>query len=201
MNYLISTHNKYHSNKKRKNENDDINKNNISLSLPSNMMEIENNKNINSNNDNKDNCFEKEKIYCETEKKTNIGKYNNNYIYCQNDENINIFNTNKNAYFENCKNINFDNIVNKIKNMNDETFSHTFKKPSKRNYLDLLSGYKNDENDKENNINKNNKSNNTIINVNINNNNYYYINNRKYNISTEEKFGINFSKQKTLKKY
>ena len=201
MNYLISTHDKYHSNKKRKNGIDDINNNNISLSIPSNMMEIENNKNINSNNENKDNCFERDKIYCETEKKTNIGKYNINYINCQNDENINIFNNDKSAYFDNCKNINFDNIINKIKNMNDEYFIHTFKKPSKRNYLDLSSGYKNDENYKENDKNKNKKNNNTIINVNINNNNYYYINNSKYNISAEEKFGINFSKNKSLKKY
>ena len=197
MNYLISTHNKYHSNEKAKN--DETNNNNIGLSIPNNMMEIENIKDINGNNDNKNNISEKQKLISENEKKTNIGKYNNeNNIIYQNDENINIFN-NKNAYFENCKNINFNNIVNKLKKKNDASFSHTFKKPSKRNYLDLLSEYKNDENVKSNNINKNN--NNTIINLNINNNNFYYINNSKYNISFEEKFGINFSKQKTLKKY
>ena len=48
------------------------------------------------------------------------------------------------------------------------------------------------------NENNNNKSH-TVINLNINNNNYYYINN-KY-ISSEEKYGIDFSKKKTLKKY
>ena len=195
MNYLISTHDKYHSNEKRKN--DDTN--NINQILSYNMMEIENNKDNNANNDDKDISLKKEKIFYETEKKTNIGKYNNNNINCEN-ENINIFN-NKSAYFENCKYISFENIVNKIKKINDDAFSHTFIKPSKRNYLDLLSEYKNDESDKENNINKNNNINKTIINLNFSNNNFYYINNSKYNISSEEKFGINFAKQKTLKKY
>ena len=46
----------------------------------------------------------------------------------------------------------------------------------------------------------NNNQSNTVINLNINNNNYYYINNNKY-ISSEQKYGIDFSKKKTLKRY
>ena len=61
-------------------------------------------------------------------------------------------------------------------------FHYSFKKPSKRSYLDLFTG--NNYNNKKENI-----INNTIINLNINNN-YYYLNNNKYNISSKEKYGI-----------
>ena len=46
----------------------------------------------------------------------------------------------------------------------------------------------------------NNSKSNTVINLNIYNNNYYYIKNNKY-ITSEQKYGIDFSKKKTLKKY
>ena len=50
--------------------------------------------------------------------------------------------------------------------------------------------------DYENNISKSN----TVINLNINNKNNYSIKNNKY-ITLEQKYGIDFSKKKTLKKY
>ena len=187
MNYLILSHNKYHSNEKRNNSNNSNNKTDYnSFTSFNNLMDIENN-NINIIN----NSFQKNKYYCESDKKTNIEKNINSKIDCENEDYNNIIN-NK-IFFENLK----KTFNNKTKSNDAYSIYHTFKKPSKRNYLDSISSdvYKNN---KENNSNN---SNNEIIYLNINENNYYYINNNKYNITSEEKYGIDFSKKKQLKKY
>ena len=185
MNYLILSHNKYHSNEKRNNSNNSNNKTDYnSFTSFNNLMDIENN-NINIIN----NSFQKNKYYCESDKKTNIEKnINSSKIDCENEDYNNIIN-NK-IFFENLK----KTFNNKIKSNDAYSIYHTFKKPSKRNYLDSISSdvYKN---------NKENNCNNEIIYLNINENNYYYINNNKYNITSEEKYGIDFSKKKQLKKY
>ena len=188
MNSLIFIHNKYHPNENR----DDNNEINDLMEIE---MKDEKNNNINSNED---------KYYFDTEKKKNINGYNNisnnfnghlnNSINYSFDNNLKINDDNNlcniNYYIKN--NNNFRN----SKNVNSCFFHHTYKKPSKRNYLNMLSKDENIDNNENNNKDKSN----TIINLNINNNNYYYINNNKY-ISSEQKYGIDFSKKKTLKKY
>jgi len=171
MNSLIILYNKYHSNDK---------KDNNLINNSSNLMDLEINNDIHRNSD-------KNNMLNESYKKINIGKSNEN-------KNINIFNyNNNNEYSDNIINKNINTILNNVKKNNNESFFHNFKKPCRRSYLDLLSQ----------NIYKKNKENNknTIINLNINNNNYYYINNNKYTIDSEEKYCIDFSKKKTLKKY
>ena len=182
MKSLIFIHNKYHSNENR-DDNNEIN----------DLMDIEikdeKNNNFNSN---------EEKYYFDTEKKKNIVSDINNTFngqllyppYFTNDDN-NLCNINYN--------IKNTNIFENSKNFIGGFFQHTFKKPSKRNYSNMISKDVNiSENVNEN--NNNNNKNNTVINLNINNNNYYFINNNKY-ISSEQKYGIDFSKKKTLKKY
>jgi len=185
MNSLILIHNKYHSNENR-DDNNDIN------SLMDIEIKDEKNNIINSNED---------KYYFDTEKKKNINGDNNisNNFNGQlsNSFNFSFGNDLKINDNNNLCNINYNiknnNIFNNSKNFSNGFFQHTFKKPSKRNYINMIS--KDINTDK----NENNNKSHTVINLNINNNNYYYINN-KY-ISSEEKYGIDFSKKKTLKKY
>ena len=185
MDSLILIHNKYHSNERR-DDNNEIN----------DLMDIETKeeKNNNSNEENK---------YCfNTEKKENINFNINNSIndnfngklFNNNFENNLKINGNNNLFID--YNIKSKNIFGNSKSFHSGYFHQTFKKPSKRNYLSMLSKDIFNE-DYENN---NNKKSNTVINLNINNNNYYYINNNKY-ISSEQKYGIDFSKKKTLKRY
>ena len=188
MKSLIFIHNKYHSNENR----DDNNEINDLMDIE---MKDEKINNINSNED---------KYYFDTEKKKNINSYNNisnnfngqlnNSINYSFDNNLKINDDN------NLCNINYNiknnNIFRNSKNVNNCFFHHTYKKPSKRNYLNMLSKDENTDDNENNNKDKGN----TVINLNINNNNYYYINNNKY-ISSEQKYGIDFSKKKTLKKY
>ena len=190
MNSLILIHNKYHSNENR-DDNNEIN----------DLMDIEiKDEKINNINPNED------KYYFDPGKKKNIDHGDNNISSNFNRQLNNSFNccfgndlkiNDDNNLFNINYNIKSNNFFNNSKNnFNNGFFQHTFKKPSKRNYLNMISK---DIYTNENEDNNNNKSH-TIINLNINNNNYYYINNNKY-ISSEEKYGIDFSKKKTLKKY
>ena len=171
MNSLLLLHNKYHSNEK------EAKKNVHQLLNPStNNMEIENNNNTKiPSSSNKNNIF-----IDETEMKTNIEK---------SDKFLRNKNSNNNI-------ITKDIINNSFNDKKTPSFFHSFNKPRKRSYLELLSQSKNDSNKKTN-----NNLNNTVINVNVNNNSYYYLNNRDYNINSEEKYGIDFSKKKLFKKY
>ena len=67
---------------------------------------------------------------------------------------------------------------------------HSYKKATKRSHLEAFPNIKNYKN--INDINN-------IVNLNINNNNYFYINNNVYNVNSEEKYETNFSKSKRLK--
>ena len=186
MNYLILMHNKYHSNEKKENNRNNFDFNHLHSS--DNLMDIENSK------DNKiNNTIENNKLYFENEKEINNGKYINNNELNYKNENLNKINS-KTAFFQNFKKINFNNLFNDLKKLNKESILHSFNKPSKRKYLDLL---KDNENKDDKIIINNTK----VINMNINNNNYYYLNNSKYNINFKEKYGIDFSKQKAFKKY
>ncbi len=66
-------------------------------------------------------------------------------------------------------------------------------KPKKRTHLEALTESKN--------IKKINDDKNNVVNLNISNNNYYYINNKIFNVSSEEKEDYDFSKNKSYKKY
>lgn len=186
MNYLILIHNKYHSNEKRENNIINFEEDNY-LDSPNCLMNIKNIKVSNNNNTN-----EKNKLYFENEKQINIGKYkDSNELNCIS-ENVNKSKNNI-SFIQSCKNANFNNILNDIKKFYKES-NLSFKKQSKRKYLDLLI----DNEYKEEKIKNNNKE---VINLNINNANYYYLNNSKYNINSEKKYGFDISKQKTFKKY
>ena len=152
--------------------------NKYSLNTPKNnnnkdIMDLEgSNEKLNDSLE-KDNEFDKTKI--------------NNSFYINNINNTpnNIFDL---SYIKN---------KNRINNISDskiliEKFFHSYKKATKRTHLDAFSKNKNEKNiyDKNN-----------IVNLNINNNNYYYINNNVFNINSEEKYGHDFSKNKTLKEF
>ena len=189
MNSLIIIHNKYHSNENR-DDNNEIN----------DLMDIEiKDEKINNINLNED------KYYFDPGKKKNIDDGDNNISSNFNRQLSNSFNccfgndlkiNDDNNLFNINYNIKNNNIFRNSKNVNSCFFHHTYKKPSKRNYLNMLSQNENTDDNENNNKDKSN----TVINLNINNNNYYYINNNKY-ISSEQKYGIDFSKKKTLKKY
>lgn len=132
MNFLLLTDNESHLNEKRENEDSfDINENSSY-----NMAERENSNDNSDSQANKDNnnlpIVKKEKITYLTQKRTKIGKYNNNNFNFPNENMGNMFNNNI-SYFENCENVSFNEIINKIKK--DE---YIFHKPCKRNYLDLI---------------------------------------------------------------
>ena len=187
MNSLIYLHDKYHLNENR----ETINLNNNNSSFPNNLIDLEMNNDDNSNSEKKNDLFGIDKKANIEENIYNINKEKSNINYDNNNNN--------NRHTFNLTIKNNDNILlDSDKKLNNESLFHSFKRPCKRNYLELLSQniYINN-----NNNNSNDNKNNTIINLNINNNNYYYINNSNYNISSEEKYGIDFSKKKTLKKF
>ena len=145
-----------------------------------NLMDLDTNNVININSENNNFFFENDTKTKFEKNFFNINKENNNLNYCNN-----------NNYFSDNKDNNI--IIDSNKKCNNESLFPNIKKPCKRNYIDMLS-----QNIYSNN---NNNNNNTIITLNINNNNYYYINNSNYNISSEEKYGIDFSKKKIFKKF
>lgn len=191
MNYLIALQYKYHSNEKSKNKINRNNNMNIDLSSTLNLLELDKENNKNDNNIISD-TTDKNDLNFKTEKKTNIGKYNNNIHNFRGNENSNNNNI-KNELVVYPKSIDFNRILDDIKKTNGNSLFYSLRKPNKRKYLDLISESRCID-DKEN-------SNNIINNLIINNNNYFYINNNKYNISSKEKYGFDISKQKILKKY
>jgi hypothetical protein len=191
MNYLIALQYKYHSNEKSKNKINRNNNMNIDLSSTLNLLELDKENNKNDNNIISD-TTDKNDLNFKTEKKTNIGKYNNNIHNFRGNENSNNNNI-KNELVVYPKIIDFNRILDDIKKTNGNSLFYSLRKPNKRKYLDLISENRCID-DKEN-------SNNIINNLVINNNNYFYINNNKYNISSKEKYGFDISKQKILKKY
>ena len=68
-------------------------------------------------------------------------------------------------------------------------YFHSYKRATKRNYLEAFPQ------------NKNEKNNNNVFNLNINNNNYFYINNKVYNVGSEEKTGLDLLQNKRFKEY
>ena len=68
-------------------------------------------------------------------------------------------------------------------------YFHSYKRATKRNYLEAFPQSKNE------------KNNNNIFNLNINNNNYFYINNNVYNVGSEEKSGLDLLQNKRFKEY
>ena len=50
-------------------------------------------------------------------------------------------------------------------------------------------------------MNANDKNKDKVVNLNINNNNYFYINNKIYNTNNDEEYNIHFSKSKRFKDY
>ena len=191
MNYLNALQYKYQSNEKSKNKLNGDNNMNIGLSSTLNLLELDKENNKNDNNIISD-TTDKNDLNFKTEKKTNIGKYNNNIHNFRGNENSNNNNI-KNELVVYPKIIDFNRILDDIKKTNGNSLFYSLRKPNKRKYLDLISENRCID-DKEN-------SNNIINNLVINNNNYFYINNNKYNISSKEKYGFDISKQKTLKKY
>ena len=193
MNYLIALQYKYHSNEKSNNKINRNNNMNIDLSSTLNSLELDKENNKIDNNIIND-TTDKNNLYFKIEKKTNIGKYNNNINNFCGNENSNNNNHNKiNELVVYPKNIDFIRILDDIKKPIGNSLFYSLRKPNKRKYLDLISENRCND-DKEN-------SNNIINNLIINNNNYFYINNNKYNISSKEKYGFDISKQKTLKKF
>lgn len=137
--------------------------------------------------------------------KKNNNKYTMDFDGNKSDKFNNSFEKNKeenkikmNSYHMNTPNNIFDLSYIKNKNLynysdsknNMEKFFHSYKRATKRTYLEAFSKYKNQKNN-------NDKSN--VVNLNINNNNYFYINNNMHNINDEEEYNIDFSKNKRFK--
>ena len=159
MNYLIALQYKYHSNEKSKNKINKNNNMNIGLSSTSNLLELDKENNKNDNNNIINDTNDKNSLIFKTEKKTNIGKYNNNIYNFSGNENSN----NNNNHNKKCelvvypKNIDFNRVLDDIKKANGNSLFYSLRKPNKRKYLDLISENRYND-DKEN-------SNNTINNL------------------------------------
>ena len=72
-------------------------------------------------------------------------------------------------------------------------YFNSYKRPTKRNYLEAFpqSKYEKNKNDDKTNV----------YNLNINNNTYFYINNKVYNVNSEEKYGLDLLQNKRFKEY
>ena len=143
----------------------------------------------NKNDKNKDNIdlnFNKDKFNesFENDKKDDNTKINNSFQITNLPHNI--FDL---SYI---KNKNLFNISDSKHNIEKNFYSH--KKASKRSYYEAF--YKDKYEKSENDKNKD-----KVVNLNINNNNYFYINNKIYNTNNGEEYNINFSKSKRFKDY
>jgi len=131
----------------------------------------------------------------------NNNEKNNNDSFERNKENDSI-KINNSFQISNSPNnifdLSYEKNKNNFNNMSDSKnyigkLLKSFKKIKKRTYNEAFSQ------DRNKNVNNSEKRN--VLNLNINNNNYYYINNNIYNVNSEEKTGYDFSKNKRFKEY
>ena len=150
--------------------------------------------NKSKNNDNEDDLND---IFNDNEK-------NNNELFEINKENDSI-KINNSFQIGNSPNNIFDLSYEKnkkiINNLSDSKnyigkLYKSYKKAKKRNYNEAFSQF---SENKSKTINNNDKKN--VYNLNINNNNYFYINNNVYNVNAQEKNGYDFSKHKRFKEF
>ena len=144
------------------------------------------NKNNNDNNKNNIDLDDNNEKFNNTFEKDNDdykNKINNSYQISNSPNNI--FDL---SYIKNKNLYNISNTKNQI-----GKYFHSYKRATKRNYLEAFPQSKNVKN------NNDDKSN--VFNLNINNNNYFYINNKVYNVNSEEKLGLDLLQNKRLKEY
>jgi hypothetical protein len=153
-----------------------------SLILLHNKYHSNDDKKNNNNDLDENNIKEKDTIEDDKQQedfKNNINNFRDNNLP------INIFDL---SYIKN-KNI----LNNNLSDSKKFQGFHSYMKPKKRTHLEALTESKN--------IKKINDDKNNVVNLNISNNNYYYINNKIFNVSSEEKEDYDFSKNKSYKKY
>ena len=144
-----------------------------------NKNNIDNNRNsidFDDNNEKLNNSFEKDN-------NDDKNKINNSYQISNSPNNI--FDL---SYIKNKNLYNMSNTKNQM-----GKYFNSYKRPTKRNYLEAFpqSKYEKNKNDDKTNV----------YNLNINNNNYFYINNKVYNVNSEEKYGLDLLQNKRFKEY